>query len=77
MLAHARFHQEHADLALHLHHLPDQQVAVPQRAPPLANIPRLGLFQVRIVAASAGRPTRLNRSWKRGLLRKASMLGSI
>jgi hypothetical protein len=37
MLAHTRVHQEHADLALHLHHLPDQQVAVPQRAPPLAN----------------------------------------
>jgi len=32
--SHACFHQQHADLVFNLHHLPDQQVAVPQRAPP-------------------------------------------
>ena len=41
------------------------------------HILRLGFFQAGVAAASAGRPTRLNRSWNRGLFRKASMLGSI
>ena len=31
------FHQQRADLVLHLHHLAHQQVAVAQRAPPLAS----------------------------------------
>jgi hypothetical protein len=35
VVAHARF--QHADLGLHLHHLPDQQVAETQRASPFAN----------------------------------------
>jgi CheY-like chemotaxis protein len=37
---------------------------------------RLGFLQAQIAAVSAGRPTRRNRSWKRGLSRKPSMLGS-
>src|SRR6266852_4252027 len=37
VVAHACFHQQRADLVLHLHHLPDQQVAVPQRSSPFAN----------------------------------------
>src|SRR6266850_5454954 len=38
---------------------------------------RLGFLQVGIAAFSGGRPTRRDRSWKRGLSRKPSMLGSI
>src|SRR5260370_4200905 len=38
---------------------------------------RLGFLQVGIAAISAVRPTRPDRSWKRGLSRKPSMLGSI
>ncbi len=38
---------------------------------------RTGSFlQAGTADAGAGRPTRLNRSWKRGLPRKSSMLGS-
>ena len=37
VVTHARFHQQHADFVLHLHHLPHQQVAIAQCAPPLAN----------------------------------------
>ena len=37
VVAHACFHQQPADFVLHLHHLPDQQVAIAQRAPPFAN----------------------------------------
>ncbi|MCU1239858.1 MAG: hypothetical protein JWO71_584 [Candidatus Acidoferrum typicum] len=37
VVAHSRFHQQSANLVLHLHHLPDQQVAVPQRASTFAN----------------------------------------
>jgi hypothetical protein len=37
VVAHACLHQQHADFVFHLHHLADQQVAVPQRAPPFTN----------------------------------------
>src|SRR5882724_10074513 len=37
VVAHPRFHQQHADLVLHLHHLPDQQVAVAQSTPSFTN----------------------------------------
>jgi hypothetical protein len=38
---------------------------------------RLGFLQTGVAARSSGGPTRRNRSWKRGLSRKPSMLGSI
>jgi hypothetical protein len=45
---------------------------------PQVRVFRLGLLQAGIAAAlNWGRPIRRNRSWKRGLSRKASMLGSI
>ena len=37
----------------------------------------LGVLQAQIAAVSDGRPTRRKRSWKRGLSRKPSMLGSV
>jgi len=36
-----------------------------------------GHFQVGMVCLCGGRPTRLNKFWKRGSSRKSSMLGSI
>src|SRR4029077_12533716 len=37
VVAHSRFHQQRADLDFHLHHLPNQQVAVAQRTPSFTN----------------------------------------
>src|SRR6266849_6742962 len=37
VVAHPGFHQQNGDFVFHLHHLLDQQVAIPQCAPPLAN----------------------------------------
>jgi hypothetical protein len=34
VVTHPRFHQQRTDLDFHLHHLPDQQVAIAQRTPP-------------------------------------------
>src|SRR4029077_8214634 len=37
VVAHSRFHQQRADCDCHLHHLPNEQVAVAQRTPSFTN----------------------------------------
>ena len=47
------------------------------RTKPLRKGPLPDFFQLEMAVGGVGRPTRFTKSWKRGSLRKSSMLGSI